>query len=180
MVSRVLANMGYAVYDCDGQAKRLMNEDASLKTELIALLGSEAYAADGRLNRPYVSSRIFRDSALLEQINSVVHPAVKADIQRWSCRQKSQTCVFVETALLHESGLDALCDAVWHVTAPEPLRVARVMRRNQLPRQQVEERMNSQRRSAELQAGEYEIVNDDTHAVVPQIVALLREAENKL
>ena len=82
MVSQLLKVMGYTVYDCDSRAKELMLTDATLKGQLTELLGPETYAADGRLNRPYVASRIFGNQELLGQMNALVHPAVAADIRR--------------------------------------------------------------------------------------------------
>jgi dephospho-CoA kinase len=83
IVSRLLRVMGYAVYDCDQQAKVLMEQDKELRQALIAAFGASTYYPEGGINRPYLASRIFNDPAALERMNSLVHPAVARDLQRW-------------------------------------------------------------------------------------------------
>lgn len=129
-VSHVLAErLGVPVYDCDSHAKRLMNSNAELRRRLEGLIGPEAYGADGMLCRPVVSAYLFADARHAEQVNALVHPAVRADILRWADEQNCET-VAVETAILIESGVDKLVDQVLFVEASEATRLARAMRRD--------------------------------------------------
>ena len=82
-IARALAARGYAVYDCDREAKRIIAENKDVQQQIIALLGPEAFV-NGVYNTSYVAQRVFREPELLERLNLIVHPAVKADIIRHS------------------------------------------------------------------------------------------------
>ena len=143
VVSAVLLTMGFSVYDCDSRAKELMNSSSAIKEQLLSRFGEDVYMGDGTLNKVQLSTIIFNDRQALSYVNGVVHPVVKDDLQQWvdeQCRQP----VFVETAILGESGLDSFVNEVWNVTAPLETRVMRVMKRNATTRDKVIERINSQ------------------------------------
>ena len=80
-IARALAARGYAIYDCDKEAKRIIAEDQEVQQHIIALFGKEAFV-NGVYNTAYVASRVFAEPELLKQLNGIVHPAVKADIER--------------------------------------------------------------------------------------------------
>lgn len=170
VVSRVLRVMGYPVYDCDSEAKRLMTTDDTLIQGIKKLLGDEAYLPDGTLNRSFVSSRIFADSSLVAAMNALVHPAVLTDIERWAQATGSELN-FVETALLRESNMASIIQGVWTVTAPIDVRIERVARRSGLTEEQTRARIASQ--SNELIENAAVIINDNSTPVLPQILNLL-------
>lgn len=174
VVSRLLNVMGYSTYDCDTEAKRLMNESPELRFQLRELLGNGAYDQSGSLDRAYVASHIFADKTLLEHMNAIVHPAVRNDIRNW-LKAQSEPVAFVETALLTESGLDMDADAVWVVDAPLPTRVERVMSRSNLNKSQVEARVASQASKFDFESAVH-IINDNVHSLIEQITALLNES----
>lgn len=128
-IARELAKRGFVVYDCDLEAKRIIAEDESVQKEIIGLLGEEAFV-DGKYNTAYVSQRVFADKALLEALNQIVHPAVKNDIKAKSQQLTGNSCIFVESAILYEAGMDTLCDKVIVVDAPEEIRIARTIHRD--------------------------------------------------
>jgi len=135
-----IARRGYAVYDCDREAKRIIAEDAAVRKAIIDLLGEEAFThVQGTkdkgqgitYNTAYVAQRVFDDPALLERLNGIVHPAVKKDILSFTpSLLHSFTPLFVESAILFEAGLDALCEGIVIVDAPEEVRIARVIARD--------------------------------------------------
>ena len=172
MVSQMLRVMGFPVYDCDSQAMRLIHEDEQLRCEIIALLGTQAYDAHGNYNRQWVSDQVFANPDMLRRLNACVHPAVIRDIERWTERQNSDL-VFIETALLRQSGLIVMSHDVWRVTAPEALCIARVQRRSALTEQQVRQRINSQQQREAAFPDEHIIVNDERHPLLPQIMDLI-------
>lgn len=128
-IAQELARRGFAVYDCDREAKRIIAEDSEVKKAIVALLGEEAFV-DGRYNTAYVSQRVFADKALLEKLNQIVHPAVLNDIKRFQTISNNLKPLFVESAILYEAGMDTLCDKVIAVDAPEDVRIARTIERN--------------------------------------------------
>ena len=121
-IARELAKLGFTVYDCDREAKRIIEEDGDVKHTIIGLLGEEAYSG-GRYNTAYVAQRVFADKHLLAQLNSIVHPAVKEDVI-----QKQPD--FVESAILYESGMDKVCDKIIVIDAPEEIRIMRTIQRD--------------------------------------------------
>ena len=135
-IARALAARGYAVYDCDREAKRIIAENKDVQQQIIALLGPEAFV-NGVYNTSYVAQRVFAEPELLERLNQIVHPAVKADIIRHSPLSGSAASplinppfLFLESAILYESGLDSLCDKIFVVDAPEEIRIARTIARD--------------------------------------------------
>ena len=173
VVSRMLRVLGYPVYDCDSRAKALMDADGTIKNRLIAEV-DELAVTGGVIDRRRLAHTVFTDAEKLAALNAIVHAAVREDIARWVSEQAGNV-TFVETAILYESGLNAIVDAEWRVVAPLELRIGRVMRRNGLCRSEVEQRVAVQ--NIEAPAGVtplrlFEILNDGQSALLPQIEAL--------
>ena len=169
VVTRMLAVMGFPTYDCDSRAKWLMQHDQQLRSHLSDLLGRDIYDAKGILRRDVMASRIFVDKQLLDKVNAIVHPAVRTDIEQWAGRCRAER-VFVETALLDESGLRNLSQDTWLIDAPVAVRVERVMRRSKLSADEVNSRIAAQHIP---QGCDHLIMNDGTQAVMPQVLRIL-------
>ena len=121
-LAQELAKRGFAIYDCDREAKRIIAENQDVQAAIKDLLGEEAFV-DGNYNTAYVAKRVFAEPELLDALNKIVHPEVAKDI----LIKKPD---FVESAILFESGLDRLCDKIVVVTAPEDVRIARTIARD--------------------------------------------------
>ena len=162
VVSRLLSLMGYPVYDCDSNAKRLMDESEDIHRGLVDIFGPPAVTPEG-INRAYIASIAFKDAEKLSKLNSLVHPAVLHDFDRWA--QQNGEIVFVETAILSESGMSKSVDAVWSVEAPLECRVERVMVRNAMSREDVMRRISSQATTIpdEITSVTH-LINDDSHS----------------
>ena len=174
IVSRMVEAMGFPVYDCDSQAARIMDEDEEIKRAIAERIHPEALRPDGSIDRRRLSEIVFADYEALQRLNEIVHAAVRNDVRRWSAQQTSPVS-FVETAILYQSGLDRMVDAVWEVDAPLDLRVERVMKRNGIGRSEVLARIASQDRfvAEERHACVAIIVNDGFEPLLPQIERLL-------
>lgn len=172
VVSRILAAMGYPVYDADQRARALMDRSPRIRTQLQTLFGPQAY--DGQtLNRPYLAARIFSDETARSRVNAIVHPEVRADFKRWA-QNSSSPVVFMESAILYESGFDDTVDQVWVVAAPETLRRQRVAARDGWTPDQIHQRMASQMdETQKCRRADVVIHNDDRRALLPQITAAL-------
>ena len=147
-ICQMFAERGVAVYDSDSRAKELMNESAELREALVAAFGEECYEGNS-LNRSYLASKVFGSEEQLAKLNSIVHPAVKTDFLAWAEEQEGDYCI-LETAILFESGFDALVDKKVAVLAPQPLRVMRAMERDGASKEQVEARIKAQMSDDEL------------------------------
>ena len=130
-IARELVKRGFAVYDCDREAKRIIAENPDVQQEIIDLLGKEAFIYHPSsiiYNTTYVAKRVFADLHLLKELNRIVHPAVKADIL--SSFTSHLSPLFLESAILFESGLNVLCNRIIVIDAPEDIRIARTIARD--------------------------------------------------
>ena len=141
-VASMFSDLGVPIYIADVEAKALMNRSKVIKRKLIGLFGEDAYM-DGRLNRPFLASKIFNDQDLLEQMNAIVHPKVASHFKRWVKRQTSHY-VIKEVAILFENGGYRSCDKVITVTAPVDIRLKRVISRDNSSESKVKAIMSNQ------------------------------------
>lgn len=170
IVCQVFATLGIPVFNADTTARYLMENDRALADNISSLLG-DVYDK-GKLNRAKVSSIVFKDPAKLEQLNALVHPATIQYAKNWF---ESQVTPYVikEAAIFFESGSHADMDVMIGVSAPEELRINRSITRSKLSRTQVLDIISHQMNEDEkMKRCDYIIVNDDTTAVLPQVLQL--------
>lgn len=157
-ICEMFAGYGVAIYDSDSRAKQLMTESEPLREALIEAFGEQCYNEDG-LNRAYLANRVFGSEEQLEKLNSIVHPAVKEDFLAWAEQQEGDYCI-LESAILFESGFDAVVDRSVAVLTPKPLRIERAMQRDGATLEQVEARIKAQMSDDELmRRADFAIVN---------------------
>lgn len=174
VVCRILRTLGYPVYDCDSRAKALMDADDTIKRRLTEEIDSLC-VVDGAIDRRRLAAVVFEDAEKLAMLNSMVHSAVRDDIAAWVGEQE-RNITFVETAILYESGLNTMVDAEWRVESPLELRIARTMKRSAMSRSEVEKRIAAQNIDAPTGVSpvrRFDIYNDETQALLPQIEALI-------
>lgn len=170
-VAKVFEVLGIPVYYADDAAKRLMNEDELLKTELQELFGKETYI-DGKLNRKYLADLVFNDEEKLSLLNSIIHPATLRDSDQWMMQQSTPYAI-KEAALIFESGAQEHLDYVIGVSAPLPARLQRVMKRDHVTREEVKARMEKQLdESIKMRLCDYVITNDEQELVIPQVIKI--------
>jgi dephospho-CoA kinase len=170
-VAKVFEVLGIPVYYADEAAKRLMNEDENLIERLQQQFGEQTYA-DGKLNRSFLSSLVFNDPEKLAILNSIVHPATIEDAARWM-KQQTTPYVIKEAALIFESGSQKDLDKVIGVYAPTPLRILRVIKRDNINKEEIEARMNKQLdEEMKMRLCDYVIKNDEQEMVLPQVLEL--------
>lgn len=173
VVSHLLRIMGVPVYDCDTQAKRLMNTSTTLRTALTEAVGTQVYGPDGCINRPFLASFMFGHPERVSLINSIVHPTVRADFRDWALR-KTNPIVAVESAILYEAGMEADVDAVVLVHAPLEIRLQRAMQRDDADEQAIRNRIKSQMPDEELlHRANHTILNDGQHSLIAQVRGLI-------
>ncbi len=171
IVSLILKEMGYEVYDCDWKAKYLMDNSPTIKDCLKSTFGNDIII-DGTINRVKLANIVFNNKEKLVKLNNIVHSSVKEDLISWKLENSHNKLLFVETAILYQSGLDKVVDEVWEVNAPIEIRIERVMKRNNISRQDVLSRIESQKYEILTQA-DCIITNDDKVAILPQLVTIL-------
>lgn len=159
-VCRLLAqHWQMPVYDCDHEAKRLMNTSQTLCRQLKELIGEHAYDADGHIDKTVMSRYLFSDAAHVRAINAIVHPAVKSDFEAWAARHEGD--VVMESAILVEAGLRDAVDLLIVIDAPLTLRLQRAMLRDGATEEQIRARIRHQMSPAALrEQADYIVVND--------------------
>ena len=129
-VSTICKHLGFKVYNSDQRAKEIVSEDSIIKKKLISFFGNNIYK-NGVLDRKFLSDKIFNDKSSLEQINSIIHPAVKKDFNSWVINNSNEKILFKESALLLESGAYKELDKIILIVSGKNLRVSRVLNRDQ-------------------------------------------------
>ena len=171
-VCRILEALGVPVFHADEEAKRLYDEDATVKENMVAAFGRGLYPNDA-FDRSALAAIIFHDGAARSKVNAIVHPALHTRFGRWCAQQRTANYVVMEAAILAETGGHAAFDHLVVVTAPEDLRVRRVMARDGVGEKGVWDRMDAQGGDAErLALADTVIVNDERSLVIPQVLAL--------
>lgn len=141
-IAKLFQELGVPVYIADVEAKKLMLTD-KLREKIVELLGPKSYTEE-ELNREYISSLVFKDKSLLEKLNGIVHPAVKNHFLDWAKTHQHSPYVIKEAAILFENGGYKSCDETILVTAPERIRINRVMARDKVSEKEVRRRINNQ------------------------------------
>lgn len=186
VISHELRRMGYQVYDTDSEAKRLIVKDAHVRQQIESLFGPEVYQ-DGIYQTHIVAQKVFNATAsklqrsnlqgsdlqpeerstgksdlppLLAQLNAIVHPAVRADILHQHSNSPQSDLFFIECAILYTAHLDTICDKVVVITAPEEVRIKRVIARDHSDIEKVRARMHAQQIESDLQRADITINND--------------------
>lgn len=174
-VTRMLMEMGYPVFDTDTEAKRLYREN-EVRTALGEILGDKVFLPDGNIDRTWMASKVFSDSALLRKVESAVYPFLLEKLNGWleDNRQRGCELSVVESAVILEKELfRPLFDKVMTVSAPESIRMERAIERDGSDYECVSGRMKVQNSDKwREQRSDYVIVNDG-RALLPQISSAL-------
>ena len=158
-VCRLLAQRGIEVYDCDAAAKRLIRTSPRLRQQLQDLIGS--------LNKADISRFLLASEENQQAVNAIVHPAVFQDFEE-------SGMLWMESAIIYESGADKLVDKVIVVTAPEEVRIQRIMNRDSITREKALQWIARQWPQEQVrERADFEIVNDGQADLNSQIEKLL-------
>jgi len=173
-VCRVFGVMGIPTFSADPEARKIMESDKTIKRRINTIAGRDLYI-NGILNREKLASLIFNDDALLKKVNSLVHPIVFDHFVKWA-KEQMTPYVILEAAILHESGASKLVDRVVSVVAPLEERVERVIKRNDLSREQVfasiKNQMDDQTR---ITLSDYIIHNSENDMIIPAVLQIHKE-----
>ncbi|MDR0660876.1 MAG: dephospho-CoA kinase [Prevotellaceae bacterium] len=182
-VANIFAHLGIPVYYADAETKQLYNTDVSLIQQLRDTFGGSIFEGN-ILNKKALAAIAFADSKALSALNALVHPAVEKRFNEWVKNQNSPY-VIQEAAILFESGFNKLMDKVIVVTAPEGLRINRVIKRDGVSEDDIRKRMQHQLPQAKLiSLADFTITANDATPMLPQVLAihnqLLKLSENGL
>ena len=155
--------LGRAVISADLIARELTETDAGVRRAILEKFGPGIYSPEGRLRRNDLARIVFAHPAKLRALNAIVHPLVFSSLNQALLRlpaSAGRPYVVVEAALVFESGMDRSLDATVVVSAPEEMRIDRVVRRDNLPRDEIVARISTQMSPGETsRRGDFVIEN---------------------
>ena len=142
-IAKYLESLGYKVYYADDAGKRVMQQQTIID-EIVSIFDNNVLNTDGSLNRKAIADVVFSNPDKLKQLNNIVHPAVANDFKKILMTLGEDEVIIKESAILFESKGNESCDFVILITAPEDVRVQRVIERDGVSEQEVKNRMNNQ------------------------------------
>lgn len=144
-VSKRLRELGAEVFDAD-EISREVAASEDVLSKIREAFGDGVFFEDGSLSRPALASVVFSSDENAGKLDAITHPAIAAELKRRAREAEENGCpmVFVDAALLIESGFYKLCGEVWLVTASYETRVKRIMERDGLSRSEAEARISRQ------------------------------------
>ena len=178
VVCQVFGTLGIPVFSADAAARYLMENDAALICSISGLLGPDVYKS-GKLDRAQVAAIIYGQPEKLQRLNAIVHPATTAYSRKWIIEQRAPY-VIKEAAIFFESGTYIDMNVMIGVYAPKELRITRAMKRSAMDRDQVLAIIARQMDEDEkMQRCDFVITNDDTTAVLPQVLNMHEQLLNR-
>ncbi len=176
VVSRILIAAGYPVFNSDAAARELINHHPDIREALAGEFGPDLYRHN-ELDRPALAKIIFADPSARGKVNAVVHPYVREAFEQFA-ENAWGNLVFNEAAILFETGASERMDKMVLVTAPEEVRIARVMKRDGVSAEDVKARMRSQWSDEQkIPLADEVLINDDIQPLLAQVEAMLKRFE---
>lgn len=171
-VCRLFELIGIPVFYADEEARKIMDTDPALVAAISSLFGRDIYK-DQTLDRKRLGEIVFNAPDKLAQLNALVHPATIEHADQWMAARQNVPYALKEAAIFFESNSHLHMDVMIGVDAPEDIRIERVIRRNHISREEVLQRMARQMNNEEkMSRCDYVIMNDDRHALIPQVLQL--------
>jgi len=180
VVTRLFRELGVPSYDCDRAALSLYDRDPQLCAAVADVAGADVLDAAGRIDRRALAGRIFADASLLSAVEALVHPAVIRDFEAWKAVQDSVLVVIESAILLEKPRFAGVMDVTVAVTAPEAVRIARVIARDGVSETQVRQRMATQWDDAARAAhADFILENDDRMALLPAVMDIIDKTNRR-
>lgn len=168
-VSNLLKKQGFPVYNCDERAKLLMKDDAAVKAGVIELIGPDAFTETGDLNKKVISDFLYASKENQEKIGALVHPRVRRDFEMW-CNFQDNEVMFMECAILFESGMADAVDKVLYVFASDEVRMRRLIQRDKITRTDAYIRMKAQMpEPVKMKLADFCIINNGNNNILKQL-----------
>jgi dephospho-CoA kinase len=171
LVAGIFNVLGVPVYQADKEAKKFLDSNEIIK-KLTDRFGIDILI-DQKPDRKKLASIVFNDQKALFFLNSLIHPLVREDLNKWFDKNRTHSYVIHEAAILFESGFYHDFDKIITVTTPKELSIQRLIERDKTNITEIEKKMQyqwSQERKVEL--SDFIIVNDENHLIIPQVLEI--------
>ena len=169
----IIRQQGGLVLDCDAIYHDLLRSDTTMLEAIEERFPGTVY--DGALDRKKLGGIVFADEGALLDLNAITHTAVKQEVLRRLA--DAPALVAIDAIGLFEGGLAELCHTTVAVTAPEEMRIVRLMNREGISREYAQKRIAAQKSEAWFREKcDYVLENDGTlDAFATKCLAFLRE-----
>ena len=180
-IANYLKSLGIPVFIADDEAKKVM-QSSEVLAQIQKVFGAFVFE-NGNLNRQQLATIVFANPEKLQQLNAIVHPAVKKQFKAWVTQHNTVPFVVYEAAILFESGSNENCDYIISVTAPLNTRIERVIQRDNCSKEQVLDRISAQWTDEQRAAkSDFVIENSDsqkTKNTINEILKILKIQQNE-
>lgn len=176
-VAKILQARSYPVFYSDLAAKILVENDWDIQLKIKSIFGERAYL-NGEYNREYIAELAFENQDLLNQLNQIIHPAVREAFDRFVAEQKPNQLVFNEAAILFETGAFSSFDFTILVCAPEELKIERLQQRDKSSISAIKARMRKQWSDEKKRPlADFVIENNEKDSVLLQVDEMLKKIQ---
>ena len=141
-IANYLKSIGIPVYNSDDQAKKILYLPETIDS-LKSAFGNVVFTNE-LFDKDKLAKLVFNNPEQLKLLNQIIHPAVKVDFENWLKANKNSPLVIKEAAILFESGSYKDCDVIISISAPQEMRIQRVIERDHLTFDEVMSRINNQ------------------------------------
>ena len=173
-VAKVFESLSVPVFNSDTVAKSIINNDEEVIAQVITTFG--AIYENGKLNSNKMAEVVFNDKTALKKLNNIIHPKVADYFKRWVEENASSPILIKEAAILIESGAYQQMDKIILVTAPEEIRIERVVQRDHVSEDKVKGRMQAQLSDEEkLTYADFTIDNGGKELIIPQVMEIYNQ-----
>ncbi|NLJ83088.1 MAG: dephospho-CoA kinase [Bacteroidales bacterium] len=168
-ICRVFETLGIPAYYSDIEAKKLY-DNMDIIQKLSKLFGKGILDINHRIDKRALASIVFNDEEKLTLLNSVIHPLVLKDFEKWWLTKSNYPYILFESAIIYEMKLEHLFSKIIYVDCPEEISIKRVMRRDNATHQAVLDRLSKQ--SFTVPPYDYRIISNEKDLEVPQVLDL--------
>lgn len=171
-VARLFEIIGIPIYNADLRG-RAISQHSDVINEVVAVFGSTVITSEGLIDRKILADIVFKDAEKLKKLNGIIHPRVRADFIDWCSSQILTPYVIHESAILFESGLNTMFEKTILVTAPDVLKLERVISRDGVSKKDIINRIANQwPDSKKAILSDFIIVNDEQTSLIEQVFAI--------
>lgn len=173
-IANVFSALGIPVFFADDEAKKVLITNR-VKKKLYNKWGNNVFFDNGDIDKASLAEIVFSNSNELKYLNSIIHPEMLLNFEKWVAEKKAQNFnyVILEAAILFDAGFHKYVDKTICVSAPDKERIKRVINRDDVTKEQVKSRINSQWLQGRIiDISDYEILNSEEDMVLEQILKL--------
>lgn len=172
LVARIFEALDVPVFYADKVARELL-EEKHIKNAIVRRFGVSILDRDLQIVNKRLAAIVFGHPPSLKELNDIIHPEVRGKLHVWKADHATEPYLIHEAAILFESGFNTECEQVIVVSAPEEVRIQRVVERDGVSRQEVRQRINNQWPEEEkIKRADFVIINDGQQLVIPQVLEI--------